>query len=116
MAEGETERMIGILIARGTPVLTSYLLNRHQKPLSEYYKEEAEKIQEIADRMARQGQAGKEFPCPVEDPEFASRIVREVFEETKKEIGDEHEMSKERMEDVKEKVKMRVMRKLRLER
>lgn len=113
MKGGEIERLVGYLLARGTPILTDYAMRRGEKPMSQHYQEEIERIREIADRMA--GRESK-FPCPIEDPSFASRIVKEVFEETKREIGDEHEMSEERREEVKEKVKMRVMRKLGLER
>lgn len=110
---GQTKRAVGILLNKvGNPVIAYFIRTKFVPTEAQIEKELATEYGKIADRMA--GRESK-FPCPVEDPEFASKIVREAFEETRKEIGDAHKMSEERKKDVKEKVKMRVMKKLGLE-
>lgn len=106
MRAGEIERLVGYLLARGTPLLTNYAMRRGEKPMSQYYQEEIEHIRRVV------GSMGGRKPCPIENPEFASKIVRMVFEETRKEVGGEHEMSTKRRDEVKEKVKTKVMEKL----
>lgn len=107
-----TRRAIEIFLNRTAgPVITYIIRTRIAPPESQIEKELAVEYGKIADRMAGREQTRK-FPCPVENPEFASKIVREAFEETRKEIGGEHEMSAERMEEVKKRVKARILKKL----
>lgn len=112
MKEGEIERLVGYLLAQGTPLLTSYATRRGEKPTSQYYQEEIERIRRVVERMEGREQTGKGRPCPVENPAFAARVVREAFEETRKEIGGKHEMTEERKNEVIKKVKTKVMGKL----
>lgn len=110
----QAKRAVGVLLDKvGNPVIAYLLRTKFVPTEAQIEKELAAEYGKIADRMA--GRESK-FPCPVEDPEFASKIVREAFEETKKEIGSEHKMTEARKNEVKEKVKMRVMKKLGLER
>lgn len=114
--DDEVKRAVSTFLGKNLNQLIFYFIRTKTVPTNAKIERElAQKYGEIAERMTAE-ERGREFPCPVEDPEFASRIVREVFEETKREIGGEHEMSEKRRNEVKEKVKMRVMKKLGLER